>query len=131
VDLKAGTLLLSFRSCRNSVFLYHLSASSWPIKRFFTALASLMGARRVLELGTFTGYSALCFAQGIASRINMKEAAVDDNTKQSTVVTCEIDERASNIAQTIFTEADKYPEDFGKVVAERTTFNLLEICLIS
>lgn len=32
---------------------------------FLTLLARMTGARRALELGTFTGYSALCIARGI------------------------------------------------------------------
>ncbi|MGN0202649.1 MAG: O-methyltransferase [Candidatus Cryptobacteroides sp.] len=33
--------------------------------RFLTMLAEISGASRVLEIGTFTGYSATCFAYGI------------------------------------------------------------------
>lgn len=32
---------------------------------FMTMLARLIGARRVIEVGTFTGYSALCLARGL------------------------------------------------------------------
>ncbi len=32
---------------------------------FLTTLASVMGARRIIEVGTFTGYSALCLARGM------------------------------------------------------------------
>jgi caffeoyl-CoA O-methyltransferase len=32
---------------------------------FLTLLARLMGARRAVEVGTFTGYSALCIARGL------------------------------------------------------------------
>jgi len=32
-----------------------------------TMLTGLLGARRALELGTFTGYSAICIARGLAS----------------------------------------------------------------
>jgi len=32
---------------------------------FMTLLARLMGARRAIEVGTFTGYSALCLARGL------------------------------------------------------------------
>ena len=32
---------------------------------FMTLLIRLMGARRALELGTFTGYSAICIARGL------------------------------------------------------------------
>jgi caffeoyl-CoA O-methyltransferase len=33
---------------------------------FLTMLARLMGARRAVEVGTFTGYSAICIARGLA-----------------------------------------------------------------
>jgi caffeoyl-CoA O-methyltransferase len=33
---------------------------------FMTMLAGLMGARQVVEVGTFTGYSSLCLARGLA-----------------------------------------------------------------
>ncbi len=32
---------------------------------FMTMLVQLMGARRAIEIGTFTGYSALCIARGL------------------------------------------------------------------
>lgn len=34
---------------------------------FMTLLARLIGARRAIEVGTFTGYSALCLARGLAA----------------------------------------------------------------
>ncbi len=34
---------------------------------FLTTLVAAMGARRIIEVGTFTGYSALCLARGLAS----------------------------------------------------------------
>ena len=33
---------------------------------FLTLLARLIGARKVVEVGTFTGYSAICLARGLA-----------------------------------------------------------------
>jgi len=33
---------------------------------FLTMLARLMGARRAIEVGTFTGYSSICIARGLA-----------------------------------------------------------------
>jgi caffeoyl-CoA O-methyltransferase len=33
---------------------------------FLTMLARLMGARRAVEVGTFTGYSSICIARGLA-----------------------------------------------------------------
>src|SRR6476469_2560128 len=34
--------------------------------QFLTMLARLTGARRAVEVGTFTGYSSLCIARGLA-----------------------------------------------------------------
>lgn len=55
---------------------------------FLQMVTQLVGAKRVLEIGTFTGYSALCFA----------EALPEDGT----VVTCEIDEEAAAVARRYF-----------------------------
>ena len=51
-------------------------------------MVRLVGASRVLELGMFTGYSALCFAEALP--------------EQGVVVTCEVDEQAAAIARRYF-----------------------------
>lgn len=58
---------------------------------FLQMMAQLVGARRVLEIGMFTGYSALCFA----------EALPDDGR----VITCEIDEEPAAIARRYFAQS--------------------------
>lgn len=55
---------------------------------FLKMMAQLVGATRVLEIGMFTGYSALCFA----------EAIPDDGR----VVTCEIDESSAALGRKHF-----------------------------
>lgn len=55
---------------------------------FLQMVTQLAGARRVLEIGTFTGYSALCFA----------EAVPEDGT----VITCDVDEEAAAVARRYF-----------------------------
>jgi caffeoyl-CoA O-methyltransferase len=55
---------------------------------FLKMMAQLVGAKRVLEIGMFTGYSALCFA----------EAIPDDGR----VVTCEIDESSAALGRKHF-----------------------------
>lgn len=46
-----------------------LSTARWQIApeqgQFMALLVQLMGARRIVEVGTFTGYSALCMAQAM------------------------------------------------------------------
>jgi len=58
---------------------------------FLKMLAQLVGAKRVLEIGMFTGYSALCFA----------EALPEDGT----VVTCEIDEASAAVGRRFFVQS--------------------------
>jgi len=55
---------------------------------FLRMLVRLVGARRVLEIGMFTGYSALCMA----------EALPDDGT----LVTCDVNPEAEAIARAFF-----------------------------
>ena len=55
---------------------------------FLEMLCTLMSARRVLEIGTFTGYSALCMARALP----------DDGE----LVTLDIDPKATTIAQSFF-----------------------------
>jgi caffeoyl-CoA O-methyltransferase len=51
-------------------------------------LVRLSGARRVLEIGTFTGYSALCMAEALP--------------KNGRLITCEIKSQHAEIAQSFF-----------------------------
>ncbi|MDH5700331.1 MAG: class I SAM-dependent methyltransferase [Nitrospirota bacterium] len=52
---------------------------------FLKVMALSIGARRVLEIGTFTGYSALCFAESLP----------DDGV----VITCDIDSESTAMAK--------------------------------
>jgi len=58
---------------------------------FLKMMTQLVGAKRVLEIGMFAGYSALCFA----------EALPDDGT----VITCEIDEQSAAVARRYIAQA--------------------------
>jgi caffeoyl-CoA O-methyltransferase len=55
---------------------------------FLKMMAQLVQAKRVLEIGMFTGYSALCFAEVLPA--------------EGTVLTCEIDEESAALAQQYF-----------------------------
>ena len=48
-------------------------------------MAHLVQAERVLEIGMFTGYSALCFAEALPEK--------------GRVVTCEVDEASAAVAR--------------------------------
>lgn len=58
--------------------------------RFLKMLVRLTGARSILEIGTFTGYSALMMAEGLP----------DDGR----LITCEVDPKAEAIARRYFSE---------------------------
>ena len=59
--------------------------------RLLTILARLCNARLAVEVGTFTGCSALCIAEGMAT--------------DGTLITCDIDPDATAIAQRYFDES--------------------------
>ena len=46
--------------------------------RFLTMLARISGAERVLEIGTFTGYSSTCFAYGIKEGCMVDTLEIND-----------------------------------------------------
>ena len=59
--------------------------------RFLKLLARLVGARRILEIGTFGGYSALSMAEALP--------------EEGTLVTCEMDPIAIAFARKYFSES--------------------------
>jgi caffeoyl-CoA O-methyltransferase len=59
--------------------------------QFLKLLVQLTGARRVLEIGTFTGYSALMMAEGLPG--------------DGRLVTCEINPKAAEIARRYFAKS--------------------------
>lgn len=58
---------------------------------FLHTMTRLVQATRVLEIGMFTGYSALCFAEALP--------------EQGRVVTCEVDEESAAVARRFFAQS--------------------------
>ncbi len=58
---------------------------------FLKVMAMSVGAKRVLEIGTFTGYSALCFAESLP--------------EDGQVVTCDIDPETTALAKRFWAES--------------------------
>jgi caffeoyl-CoA O-methyltransferase len=73
--------------CRQSQMLTGLVEG-----RLLRMLVLAIGARRILEIGTFTGYSALSMAAGL--------------TRGGELITCEIDAEHARIAQSFFARSD-------------------------
>ena len=69
--------------------------------RFLEFLVRLTGAKRVLELGTFTGYSSLSIARGLS--------------EDGRVITCDVNEETTAIAK-------RYAEEAG--LAEKIDYRL-------
>jgi caffeoyl-CoA O-methyltransferase len=55
---------------------------------FLKMMTQLVGAKRILEVGMFTGYSALCFAEALP--------------KDGSVLTCEIDDESAALGRIYF-----------------------------
>jgi caffeoyl-CoA O-methyltransferase len=58
---------------------------------FLKMMTQLVQATRVLEIGMFTGYSALCFAEALPT--------------DGIVITCEVDEESAALARAYFTRS--------------------------
>lgn len=65
--------------------LYHLyprMCSGNMQGRLLKMLTSMIRPRRVLELGTFTGYSALCIAEGMPADCELHTVEIDDESEE-------------------------------------------------
>ncbi|MEM1310066.1 MAG: class I SAM-dependent methyltransferase [Cyanobacteria bacterium P01_H01_bin.153] len=60
--------------------------------QFMALLLQLMGARKILEIGTFTGYSALWLASALPD--------------EGTIITCDVDEEVTAIARRYWQKAE-------------------------
>jgi caffeoyl-CoA O-methyltransferase len=105
---------------------------------FMTVLTRLVGARRAIEVGTFTGYSALCIARGLADDggllccdVNEEWTAIGRRYWQEDGVAAKIELRIGPAVETLsalstepmwdlaFIDADKpnYPRYYEEVLA--------------
>lgn len=69
------------RRLNRDTHLYHLYSrmcSGHYQGRLLKMLTEMIRPRRVLELGTFTGYSALCFAEGLHGDAELHTIEIDD-----------------------------------------------------
>lgn len=58
--------------------LYPRMCSGHLQGRLLTMLTQMIRPRRIIELGTFTGYSALCFAEGMPADAELHTIEIDD-----------------------------------------------------
>lgn len=62
----------------NTRLLYSRMCSGHLQGRLLKMFAAMINPRRVLEIGTYAGYSALCFAEGIADDAEVHTIEIDD-----------------------------------------------------
>jgi caffeoyl-CoA O-methyltransferase len=104
VSLREPPLLSRLR--KETAALPHAGMQISPEQgQFMALLAELVGARRVLEVGTFTGYSALVVALALPA--------------DGRIITCDVDEEMTAIARRYWAEggvADKIDLRLGPAV---------------
>ena len=61
--------------------LYARMCSGHVQGRLLAMLSKMISPKRVLELGTFTGYSALCLAEGLAEDGELHTVEIDDEAE--------------------------------------------------
>jgi caffeoyl-CoA O-methyltransferase len=104
---------------------------------FMTLLVRAMGARRALELGTFTGYSAICIARGlgedgilIACDLNGDWTRIAQRYFDEAGVADRIDMRLGPALETIRELPEDEPFDFAFIDADKAEYpDYYEECL--
>jgi caffeoyl-CoA O-methyltransferase len=91
-DVQQSLIDETRRSMRDSAFMQ----VGPEVGTLLTLLATLIGARTAVDVGTFTGYSALCIAYGLAP--------------DGTVLTCDTDDRGLPVAERAWEAAGVRPK---------------------
>jgi caffeoyl-CoA O-methyltransferase len=102
-----------------------------------TLLARLIGARRAIEVGTFTGYSAICIARGlpldgllVACELDPERARTAAANFARASVADRIDLRVAPAADTLASLAGSEPFDLAFIDADKTGYgDYYERCL--
>jgi len=108
--------------------------------QFMAMLIKLLGARRAIEVGVYTGYSALAVAEAlpddgiiIACDINAESTAIAQRYWQQAGVANKIDLRLAPAVQTLqalLDEGEAGSFDFAFIDADKTGYgNYYELCL--
>ncbi len=83
-----------------NTYLYHLyprMCSGHLQGRLLKMLTQMIGPRRILELGAFTGYSALCFAEGMPPGAVLHTVEIDAEAEDWLRQTFAASERGADI----------------------------------
>jgi caffeoyl-CoA O-methyltransferase len=96
---------------------------------FITMLCRLLGAREAIELGTFTGYSAICIARGlepggrlVACELSEEYAEIAARNFEAAGVADRIEVRIGPAAETLRDLPERELFDFGFIDADKTGY---------
>lgn len=94
-----------------------------------TMLCRIIGAREAIELGTFTGYSAICIARGlpgdgelIACELDPERAAIAERNLHAAGLSERVDVRVGPAADTLASLAGSEPFDIAFIDADKTSY---------
>jgi caffeoyl-CoA O-methyltransferase len=94
-----------------------------------TMLARITGARRALEVGTFTGYSAICIARGLADggelvacELDPERAAIAERNIEAAGLGDRVDLRVGPAAETLAELAGSEPFDLAFIDADKSSY---------
>ena len=97
--------------------------------RFMTLLAQLTGARTAVEVGTFTGYSAICVARGLGAGgkllccdVSEEFTSVARSYWQRAGLTDQIELRLAPAVQTLAALAEGTSFDFAFIDADKESY---------
>ena len=77
-------LLLELRRETNEKMLYSRVVSGHIQGRILAMISKLISPERILEIGTFTGYSALCLAEGLTD--NGELITIESNDENESII---------------------------------------------
>lgn len=80
-----GDYLHRLYRATNIHLLYGRMASGHLQGRLLKMIVEMTGAKRILEVGTFSGYSAICLAEGIAANLKAAATATTEAATAATV----------------------------------------------
>jgi caffeoyl-CoA O-methyltransferase len=94
-----------------------------------TMLARITGARRALEVGTFTGYSAICIARGLADggelvacELDPERAAIAERNIEAAGLADRVDLRVGPAAETLTELTGSELFDLAFIDADKTSY---------
>ena len=91
-SLREAEILQALRAETQAKFSAYQMQTAPDQMQFLVLLANMLQAERILELGTFTGYSSLSFALGLSSKTH--------------IITCDLDPIATDLAQAYWKKAE-------------------------